>query len=84
MAHFAQIIGNTVTQVIVVSNEDVDNLDYPESEPLGQTFIASLGLSGQWLQTSYNATFRAKFAGIGDTYDSILDVFVGKSNPDPQ
>jgi len=80
MAHFARIIGNTVVQVIVVSNDDCAGGDFPESEAAGQAFIASLGLSGEWRQTSYNANFRSKYAGIGDTYDAVNDVFVAPSN----
>ena len=36
MAHFAQVTDNKVTNVIVISNDDVDNLPFPESEPIGQ------------------------------------------------
>ena len=76
MAHFAKIENETVTQVIVVSNDDCGGGDYPDSEPIGQAFIASLGLTGEWLQTSYHANFRANYAGIGYTYDADLDEFV--------
>lgn len=77
MAHYAQVDGtNTVTNVIVVNNETIDNLPYPESEPVGQAFIASLGLEGLWLETSYNANFRGCYAGIGFTYDPEDDVFI--------
>lgn len=72
MAHFAQINNNVVTDVIVVSNDDCDNLPFPDSEPVGQTFIASLGITGDWLQTSYNGNFRGCYAGIGYTYDASL------------
>ena len=83
MAHFAQVTNNVVTQVIVVSNDDCDNLDYPASEPVGQAYIASIGLDGTWLQTSYHANFRGAYAGIGYTYDPITDTFVGETNPEP-
>lgn len=69
MAHFAKIVDSIVVDVIVVSNNDCGNLDFPESEPLGQAFIASLGIEGIWLQTSYNNNFRGCYAGIGWTYD---------------
>jgi hypothetical protein len=74
MAHFAQIQNGIVTQVIVVSNDDAPD-PYPASEALGQAFIASLGLEGEWRQTSYNGSFRAYYAGIGFTYDADNDVF---------
>jgi hypothetical protein len=76
MAHFAKMNGNKVEQVIVVSNDDCDNLPFPESEPVGQAFIASLGLTGLWLETSYNANFRGVYAGLGYSYDAALDIFV--------
>jgi hypothetical protein len=74
MAHFAQIQNGIVQQVIVVSNDDAPD-PYPASEALGQAFIASLGLTGEWRQTSYNGSFRAHYAGIGYTYDETNDVF---------
>ena len=84
MAHYAQIDEtNTVTNVIVVNNETIDNLPYPESEPVGQAFIASLGFQGVWLETSYNANFRGIYAGIGFTYDPALDIFVQPVEPEP-
>ena len=70
MAHFASIVNGVVAQVIVVSNDDAPD------EATGLAFIASIGLAGEWKQTSYNANFRGKYAGIGDTYDAVNDVFV--------
>lgn len=58
-----------VEQVIVVSNDDCGGGNFTESEPIGQEFITSLGLTGDWLQTSYHANFRGKYAGIGDVWD---------------
>lgn len=78
MAHFARINNSIVQEVIVIANDDCGGGDFPASEVIGQTFIASLGLTGKWLQTSYNANFRGKYAGIGDFYDAQNDVFVGQ------
>ena len=75
MAHFAKIENSQVKQVIVVSNDDCGGGNFPESESIGQAFIASLGLDGLWLQTSYNNNFRANYAA-GCTYDPDLDEFV--------
>lgn len=69
MANFAQVSNNIVEQVIVIANEDCDNLPFPDSEPVGQAFIASLGYTGEWLQTSYNGNFRGCYAGIGYTWN---------------
>ncbi len=70
MAHFAKIENNTVTSVIVVSNDDCGGGDFPESEPIGQAFLASLNLLGEWLQTSYHANFRGRYAAIGYKFDA--------------
>lgn len=83
MAHFAQISDSVVQTVIVVSNESCGGGDFPDSEPIGQAFIASIGLSGEWLQTSYSASFRGAYAGIGYTYDSDLDEFIAPPAPEP-
>ena len=77
MAHFAHINGDKCSNVIVISNDDCDNLPFPESEPVGQAYIAALGLEGTWKQTSYNGNFRGRYAGIGYTYDAINDEFIG-------
>jgi hypothetical protein len=77
MAHFAKLNNNNeVTQVIVVSNDDCGNLAFPQSEAVGQAFIASLGIKGTWKQTSYNSNFRGRYAGIGYTYDQTNNEFV--------
>ena len=68
MAHFALIKNNTVAEVIVIGNDDAP------TEADGQAFIASIGLAGNWVQTSINnndieGASRGKFAGIGDTWN---------------
>ena len=75
MAHFAQVADGKVSQVIVVSNDDCAGGDFPESEAAGQAFIASLGVAGEWRQTSYNGNFRGTYAGIGYIYDAVTDTF---------
>jgi hypothetical protein len=72
MAHFAEIKNNEVSQVIVISNDDCENLPFPESEPVGQAFIASLGIGGTWLQCSYNANFRGCYPGSGWAFNAEL------------
>ena len=77
MAHFAQVDEyQIVHNVIVIDNSDCAGGDYPDSEPIGQAFIASIGIDGEWLQTSYNGNFRGTYAGQGMTYDPVLDEFV--------
>jgi len=77
MSHFAQInLDNLVTAVIVVANDAIDGGNYPESEPIGQAFLADCGFDGEWLQCSYSGSFRGIFPGIGSIYDASADVFV--------
>lgn len=76
MAHFAKVDNDIVQQVIVVSNDDCGGGDFPASEPIGQAFIASCGLTGTWLQCSYHANFRSVYPGVGFTYDAEADEFV--------
>jgi len=82
MAHFAQLDeNNVVVQVIVINNtelltqkvvttdEGYINVSTVESEQKGVEFCKSLyGADTNWVQTSYNGSFRGKYAGIGDTY----------------
>jgi len=76
MAHFAELDeNNIVTQVIVIHNNELLDDNGTESEQKGIDFCVNL-FGGTWIQTSFNATMRGKYAGIGDTYDSTNDVFV--------
>jgi hypothetical protein len=75
MAQFANIQNGIVSQVIVISNDDCGGGNFPDSEPIGQAFIAGLGLAGEWRQTSYNGNFRGTYAGIGYIYDAVTDTF---------
>lgn len=82
MAHFAKLdANNVVTEVIVVDNSVVEDLPFPESEPLGVAFCQSLyGADTVWKQTSYNSNFRGMYAGIGYVYDPVTDNFVNTLN----
>ena len=78
MAHFACLDeNNVVTQVIVVANEDTSDVNGNEVEEIGVAFCKKLlGADTNWKQTSYNNTFRVRYAGIGYTYNEELDAFV--------
>jgi hypothetical protein len=77
MAHFAELDeNNMVLRVIVVNNDDIGNLEFPESEPVGIEFCQSIfGQHTIWKQTSYNRNFRGVYAGIGYIYVPNLDIF---------
>jgi hypothetical protein len=75
MAHFAQIGENDiVVQVLVLDNEFI-TLNGEEQESIGVEFFNKT-LGGEWLQTSYNDSFRGKFAQVGGSYDRATDTFV--------
>lgn len=57
-------------------HKDHGNLEFPETEPLGQKVLADSGFEGRWLQTSYNGNFRGRYAGPGMIYDVELDEFI--------
>lgn len=78
MAHFAKLNDqNVVIDVNVVNNETINNLPFPESEPVGMAFLTEWsGGYTNWKQTSYNGNFRKNYAGVGYTYDPVLDAFV--------
>jgi len=79
MAYFAKLENNIVTEVISISNDicGEPTLGFPDTEGAGRAFIANtLKFDGVWKQTSYNASFRGRFAGIGYEYSSELDEFI--------
>lgn len=90
MAHFARLDDNNVVlevnalnnHELVTSKNTVDEngnvvVSLVESEDKGIAFLTAWsGGHTNWKQTSYNATFRGKFAGIGDTYDPVTNLFI--------
>jgi len=76
MAHFAKIEDGVVRQVIVINNEVLKDESGNEQESIGAKFCADT-FGGTWVQTSYNANFRGKYAGSGDIYDAENDIFKG-------
>ena len=78
MAYFAQLDDQgTVLQVISIGNGYAPDPAPEQSEQAGQTYISdTLGLTGEWRQTSYNGNFRKQYAGPGYRYDADADVFI--------
>jgi len=69
VSHWAELDDtNTVIRVLVGDNND------PAGDEGYSWLIDNLG--GTWVKTSYNATIRYNFAGIGYTYDPIDDAFI--------
>lgn len=76
MAHFAELDNlNYVKRVVVIPNEDIVDPDGNEFEEIGIARCEEL-FGGRWIQTSYNATIRGKFASTGDYYDKERNIFI--------
>ena len=88
MAHYALVNDGIVRNVVVIANAVMDDLPFPESEPIGVAFIATLpdlaAQTGVWWQCSYNNNFRGVYPSMGFTYDPVLDVFVAPAEPEPE
>lgn len=67
MSHFAEIDNNNVVLRVLVGDNSL-----PDE---GRSWLEA-HLGGRWIQTSYNATIRKNFAGIGFIYDEALDAFI--------
>ena len=88
MAHFAQLDDkNIVTQVIVLGNDDITDINGDEVESIGISFCQKLfGADTNWKKTSYHANLRGNYAGIGMTYMTGVrtlgvastDIFIGQ------
>jgi hypothetical protein len=90
MAHFAQIDNNNIVlQVIIVNNYSIlstsftivgGNIVRGETKEIEEKGIAIcrnlFGQNTNWVQTSYNSTFRKNFAGIGYVWDPVKDAFI--------
>ena len=80
MAHFAKLNSdNEVTHVSVVDDWNITDGNGQEQESVGVAYLH--GVHGvqegtTWKQTSYNATFRKNYAGIGFKYDAGRDAFI--------
>ena len=74
MAHYAYVDENNIVVNVIVGrdeNELIDGLDTETYYAQGTPYLVK--------RTSYNGKIRARFAGIGDTYDLINDVFITPS-----
>jgi len=67
MSHFAKVVSNIVTNVIVAEQDWVDALD-------GTWIQTSYNTYGN-VHSNSGTPLRKNYAGIGDTYDSDRDAF---------
>ena len=85
MAHFAQLDeNNNVIKSVVVNNDDIQNLPFPESEPVCVVHLKELfGSETIWKQYSYNKNFRINCAIVGGKFYPNYAEHGGFSPPKP-
>jgi hypothetical protein len=78
MAHFAELDNNNrVIRVIALDNDKLSDGLGGEDELVGINYCKSLfGQETNWIQTSYNNSFRGNFAGEGYIYDPEKNIFM--------
>lgn len=83
--YFAHVRADlTIDQIVVVSSEAVNDLPFPDSEPLGQQYLHDLyGSNDQWLQTPKTGEFRGRYARIGGTWLPDIQEFGPLPEPEP-
>lgn len=83
--YFAHVLPDlTIDQVVVVSPEAVNDLPFPDSEPVGQAYLHALyGTNDQWLETSKAGAFRGRYARVGGTWLPDLQEFGPLPQPEP-
>jgi hypothetical protein len=71
MAHYAFLDQNNIVTEVIVGIDETQTIEGLDTETW-------YGNSRQQIckRTSYNATIRKNYAGIGFTYDVVLDAFV--------
>lgn len=83
MAHFAKVENNLVTEVLVVDQSMIDSGELGDPALWYQTSYNTRG--GVYYIPNSNPptpdpdqskSFRKNYAGIGYTYDSVLDAFI--------
>ena len=86
MAHYALVNNGIVRNVITIANAAIDDLPFPESEPVGVAFIATLpdlaAQAGTWWECSYNNNFRGVWPGMDYTFDGVD--FIPPTQPEPE
>lgn len=83
MAHFAQIVGDEVVRVVVISNADIKDEHGVEQEQLGIDLCNQLVGAAKWVQTSFNNNFRKIYGQPGIKYNETKDVFYNPVGPYP-
>jgi hypothetical protein len=71
MAHYAFLNENNIVTEVIVGIDENELIEGVEPEIWYANFK-----NQTCKRTSYNANVRGKYAGIGDSYDEVNDIFV--------
>lgn len=71
MAHYAFLDENNIVTEVIPGRDEWETLDGLTPEEWYGNFRRQ-----RCVRTSYNSNIRGKYAGIGDFYDEVNDVFV--------
>lgn len=71
MAHYAYLDENNIVVTVTVGKDETELIDGLDTE----TYYAQ-GTPYTVKRTSYNSKIRKNYAGIGFSYDPVLDAFI--------
>jgi hypothetical protein len=71
MAHYAFLDQNNIVTEVIVGIDETETIEGLDTEIWYGDFRQQI-----CKRTSYNATIRKNYAGIGFTYDVVLDAFI--------
>jgi hypothetical protein len=71
MAHYAFLDDNNTVTEVIVGVEETELIEGLTPEQWYGNFRGQ-----KCVRTSYNGNIRARYAGIGFTYDEVLDAFI--------
>ena len=74
MGYFAHVTETIVDVIHVLADGVTDDLPFPESEPLGQAFLADLwgDTPESYVECSIDGEYRGTYPGVGYTFDGIV------------
>ena len=74
MGYFAHVTETIVDVIHVLADGVTDDLPFPESEPLGQTFLSDLwgDTQASYVECSIDGAYRGCYPGVGYTFDGIV------------
>jgi hypothetical protein len=76
MAHYAFLNENNIVTEVIVGIDETESIEGLDTETWYGNFRGQV-----CKRTSYNGTIRYNYAGIGYTYDEVVDAFIApKSN----